>query len=96
MLSPLTHRHRATRMSIPERMPIPMRARRDGHDHQMRTVALASAGAGMVVGTAAGALLFGGRHAPTEEPPSAQAPAAQEPAAPAPAAQAPFGQGERE
>jgi hypothetical protein len=51
-----------------------MRARRNGHDHHdhhTRSVAIASAGAGMVVGTAAGALLFGGRHAPTAEQPAA-------------------------
>jgi hypothetical protein len=35
----------------------------DGHDHHTRTVALASWSAGLVVGTAAGAILFGGRHA---------------------------------
>ena len=73
MLSSLPHRHQATRLPIAGHMSIPMLSHRNGHDHRIRTIALASWGAGVVVGTAAGALLFSGRHPSTAEQMPAEA-----------------------
>jgi hypothetical protein len=76
MLPGISHRHHGSRLAIPN-MPMPSigMLHHDGHDHHMRTVALASASAGLVVGTAAGAILFGGRHGADtgEEEPAADA-----------------------
>jgi hypothetical protein len=35
---------------------------RNGHDHHTRTIAIASCGAGLAIGTAAGALMVRTRH----------------------------------
>ena len=61
-------RQHATRLPIPSGLPIPGLPHRNGHDHHTRTIALASLGAGLVVGTAAGAIVFSGRpSSPAEE-----------------------------
>jgi hypothetical protein len=60
MLPGIPHRHAS-------RQPISGLLHRNGHDHHTRTIAVASWSAGLVVGTAAGAILFGGRHAAAED-----------------------------
>jgi hypothetical protein len=65
MLPGIPHRRRS-------RLPIPSMPSfgRNGHDHHTQAIAVASWSAGLVIGTAAGAILFGGRHgasSPEEE-----------------------------
>ena len=61
MLPGIPHRRHASRLPIPSLPGLPV-LHRNGHDHHMRTIAMASWSAGLIVGTAAGAILFGGRH----------------------------------
>jgi hypothetical protein len=64
MLPGIPHRHHGSRLSMPSvSMPGVGLLHHNGHDHHTRTIALASWSAGLVIGTAAGAILFGGRHA---------------------------------
>jgi hypothetical protein len=63
MLPGIPHRHHASRLPIPS-LAMPGMLHRNGHDRHTRTIALASWSAGLVVGTAAGAILFG-RHSET-------------------------------
>jgi hypothetical protein len=62
MLPGIPHRHRSSRLPIPN-LPVPGLLHRNGHD-RTRNIALASWSAGLVIGTAAGAILFG-RHSET-------------------------------
>jgi hypothetical protein len=63
MLPGIPHRQHASRL------PIPGLLHRNGHDHHTRTIAVASWSAGLLVGTAAGAIIFG-RHPAAEESPA--------------------------
>ena len=66
MLPGIPHRRQSARLPIPSLPGLPL-LQRNGHDHHTRTIAMASWSAGVIVGTAAGAILFGGaRHAATE------------------------------
>jgi hypothetical protein len=60
MLPGIPHRQHASRLPMLS-LTVPGMLHRNGHDHHTRTVALASWSAGLVIGTAAGAILFG-RH----------------------------------
>ena len=64
MLPGIPHRHHGLRLSLPG-VPMPGMGllHHNGHDHHTRAIALASWSAGLVLGTAAGAILFRGRHA---------------------------------
>jgi hypothetical protein len=59
MLPGIPHRHHGPRLSMPGIGLL----HHNGHDHHTRAIALASWSAGLVVGTAAGAIMFRGRHA---------------------------------
>jgi hypothetical protein len=67
MLTKLATRQHAVRLPLPSSLPLPGLPHRNGHEQHTRTIALASLGAGLVVGTAAGAVVFGGRHAPADQ-----------------------------
>jgi hypothetical protein len=62
MLPGITHRRHSPRLPIPSLPGVPL-LQRNGHDHHTRAIAMASWSAGVIVGTAAGAIIFGGRHA---------------------------------
>jgi hypothetical protein len=63
MLPGISNRRHSARLPIPSLPGLPL-LQRNGHDHHTRTIAMASWSAGVIVGTAAGAIIFGGaRHA---------------------------------
>jgi hypothetical protein len=68
MLTKTPHRQHASRLPIPTSLPLPGLPHRNGHEQHTRAIALASLSAGLVVGTAAGAIVFSGRHpSPAED-----------------------------
>jgi hypothetical protein len=71
MLPGIPHRRHSSRVPISSLTGL---LSRNGHDHHTRTIAMASWSAGLVVGTAAGAILFGGRDtaAADEAPPEGE------------------------